>query len=163
LVEVLVASLVLGLGLLGLAALQTVATKASDSAGMRALAVAATYDLADRLRADPNNPLIGSEPIWSIAHDGCEPAPSSTGNVKARWIKDFCALDLPAPADGDFARADCTTGAENTCGSGNCMVMVRWNDQRGDMDAARAADLGGISRVRSAADLQFRICTRLPR
>ena len=56
LIEVLIAMLVLGVGLLGLAGLQAKSLSNTQSAYNRSLATELAYDLADRMRAN-NNPL----------------------------------------------------------------------------------------------------------
>ena len=54
LLEVLIALLVLSIGLLGLAALQTVGLRSNQMATMRTTAVQAAYDITDRMRANPD-------------------------------------------------------------------------------------------------------------
>ena len=158
LVEVLVAVVVLSVGLLGLAALQITGMRANDSAELRTTATLAAQDVADRLRADPASffPLgQASRGSIAIAFDDCEGTLSGT-NAVDRWIRDFCALGLPPPAAGDFARVDCGSSALNFCGSGNCAISVRWDDGRGDRRSE--ADPQGAA----PAQLQFRFCTRIP-
>jgi type IV pilus assembly protein PilV len=53
LLEVLIALLVLSIGLLGLAALQTVGLRSNQMANMRTQAIQVTYDISDRMRANP--------------------------------------------------------------------------------------------------------------
>jgi len=53
LLEVLIALLVLSIGLLGLAALQTRGLRSNQMASMRTLATEAAYDITDRMRANP--------------------------------------------------------------------------------------------------------------
>jgi type IV pilus assembly protein PilV len=53
LLEVLIALLVLSIGLLGLAALQTTGLRSNRMANMRTLATHAAYDITDRMRANP--------------------------------------------------------------------------------------------------------------
>jgi type IV pilus assembly protein PilV len=53
LLEVLIALLVLSIGLLGLAALQTLGLRSNQMASMRTLATHYAYDMTDRLRANP--------------------------------------------------------------------------------------------------------------
>lgn len=155
-VEILVAILVLAVGLLGLAGLQAMGARANQSAMYRTLAIVAANDLAERVRADPNNAQIGASPVWSINADGCNSDPG-TGTLQARWKSAFCAFGLPPPPDGDFARIDCSGGGANTCGSGNCTILVRWDDRRGDAAAERAGSDG----ERDASRATFRLCTRL--
>ena len=53
LLEVLIALLVLSIGLLGLAGLQTTALRSNQMAGMRTLAIQHAYGISDRMRANP--------------------------------------------------------------------------------------------------------------
>jgi type IV pilus assembly protein PilV len=158
-VEILVALLVVGVGLLGLAGLQAVGARTGQSAQHRTLASLAANDLAERLRADADHTLVGAAPAWSLPWDGCENDPG-TATIEARWQSAFCTLGLPRPPDGDFARVDCSgSSAGNTCGNGNCTVLVRWDDSRGDGGAARAAPAG--MSIRDSQRNSFRLCTRL--
>lgn len=59
LVEILVALLVLSIGLLGLAALQTTSLRFNTSAYYRTQATALAYDLSDRMRANRQAALDG--------------------------------------------------------------------------------------------------------
>ena len=54
LLEVLIALLVLSIGLLGLAALQTVGLRSNTMASFRTQATQVAYDIADRMRANPD-------------------------------------------------------------------------------------------------------------
>ena len=152
------AVVVLSIGLLGLAALQITGVRANDSAELRTTATLAAQDVADRLRADPASffPLgQASRGSVTIAFDDCEGTLSGTNSVD-RWVRDFCALGLPPPTAGDFARVDCGSSALNFCGSGNCAISVRWDDRRGDRRSE--ADSQGAA----PPQLQFRFCTRIP-
>jgi type IV pilus assembly protein PilV len=53
LLEVLIALLVLSIGLLGLAALQTTGLRSNEMASMRTQATQLAYDISDRMRANP--------------------------------------------------------------------------------------------------------------
>lgn len=155
LVEVLVAVLVLSIGLLGLAGLQIAGVRANDSARLRTQATLAAYDLADRLRADPGSffPLgDGSGGTVAIDADACASTQSGADAI-SRWRRDFCALGLPPPSSGDFAQADC--GDSSPCGGGNCAIVIRWDDRRGDRRSeADGADV-------ESTDREFRFCTRI--
>ena len=59
LVEVLVALLVLSIGLLGIAALQTTGLRSTQTAGARSQAVMLSYDIIDRLRANRQAAIDG--------------------------------------------------------------------------------------------------------
>jgi type IV pilus assembly protein PilV len=156
LVEVLVAVLVLSIGLLGLAALQIAGVRANDSARLRTVATLAAYDVADRVRAETKAffPLgQASRGTVAIAAGACGEGQGTATDALGRWRQDFCALGLPAPSSGDFARVDCRDA--NACGGGNCAIVVRWDDRRGDRRGAEGSGTAGPS------EREFRFCTRI--
>jgi len=158
LVEVLVAVLVLTIGLLGLAALQITGVRANDSAELRTTATLAAHDVADRVRADPVSFFPqgqASKGTVTVDVQDCEGALSGTDAV-TRWKRDFCALGLPPPSLGDFARVDCGDSALNFCGGGNCAISVRWDDRRGDHPTGTSAE------GTESTERQIRFCTRIP-
>ena len=74
LLEVLIALLVLSIGLLGLAALQTVGMRSNQMANMRTMATQIAYDMTDRMRANQAGmgitiDEITLEPIYSADTD----------------------------------------------------------------------------------------------
>ncbi|MDH3266385.1 MAG: type IV pilus modification protein PilV, partial [Gammaproteobacteria bacterium] len=77
LIEVLVSVLVLSIGLVGVAALQGVSLKNTQSAFMRSQATALAYDLADRMRANVLSARLGLyDPGTAAAVAACK---STTG------------------------------------------------------------------------------------
>jgi type IV pilus assembly protein PilV len=154
LVEVLVAVLVLSVGLLGLAALQVMGLRASDSARMRTEVSIAAYDLADRLRANPASFFSqgqASKGLQVIAPAECATV-GAPGNALERWRKYVCDMRLPQPSSGDLAAVDCRDG--NACGGGNCAITFRWSDARGETTAAGTG-------VRDPETVEFRFCTQI--
>ena len=142
LVEVLVTVIVVAIGLLGLAGVQLAGMRSNHSAYLRTQATIAAYDLIDRMRMDPN------------AFNGLSfTAGSDTGNVLFdAWEEELDRIRLPAPASGNRAQVDCTTG--NFCNPGHCDIAIRWND-------ARAEDSGLAQTGRATGAMVFRVCTRL--
>ena len=65
LLEVLIALLVLSIGLLGLAALQTTGLRSNEMASMRTTSTMLAYDITDRMRANPQGILDGDYEIDS--------------------------------------------------------------------------------------------------
>jgi type IV pilus assembly protein PilV len=59
LLEVLIALLVLSIGLLGLAALQTTGLRSNEMASMRTTSTMLAYDISDRMRANPQGTTDG--------------------------------------------------------------------------------------------------------
>jgi len=156
LVEVMVTMVVLGIGMLGLAALQITGMRVNDGALMRTRAVMAATDLADRVRAQPDAFRVGVHSGVSLSAGGCSSPPECADAVTC-WKKDFCnryqptdgPQELPSPSDGAMASVDCS-GAGG-CGNGNCAISIRWSDER-----AGRSDPGG------GEDLEFLFCTRMP-
>ncbi len=132
LMEVMIALFVLSIGLLGLAALQSVALKANHSAYHRSQATFLAYDIMDRMRANRNAALAGSYNL-ALADD-----PSGSGNLAAAdindWINNYVAQLLPA---GD-ASIDCDN-------QGLCMVVVQWDESRAGGTATAGSDITEFS------------------
>ena len=80
LLEVLIALLILSIGLLGLAALQTTGLRSNQMASMRTLATEAAYDITDRMRANPAG-VAANE--YVIALDKAPGETSATGTALA--------------------------------------------------------------------------------
>ncbi len=141
LVEVLVALLVLSIGLLGIAALQTTGLRATQASGARSQAVLMSYDIIDRMRANRRDALAGDYDTTTAQDFATDPdsAPAGmSGDDLIAW-KTQLATALPE-GRGAIAR-DAANPAIVT-------VTVEWVDR----DDNRAAD---------AQVLQFQTTTRL--
>ncbi|MCG5517022.1 MULTISPECIES: type IV pilus modification protein PilV [unclassified Ectothiorhodospira] len=115
LIEVLVSAVVLGIGLLGLAALHTQSMQANHSAYLRSQAVNFTYDIADRMRANRSAALSGE---YNIAIDATPSGGTLAGDDLVEW-KTALAVSLPS-GDGSVAR------------DGDLFsITVQWDDSRG--------------------------------
>lgn len=98
LLEVLIALLILSIGLLGLAALQTTGLRSNQMASMRTTATELAYDIADRMRANEHGMGVTRDPLtkaitytnvdddYIIAYDATEAVPTVD-----------CATDICAP------------------------------------------------------------------
>ena len=139
LVEILIALLVLSIGLLGLAGLQTAGLRANHSANLRTQATLLAYDMTDRMRAnregyedgdyDDPSPQENSE-CWDAVD--CEPDEMA---ARDRWEWNERVADtLPqgvgvvcldnSPDDGDSLASDGCSGSGNTYA-----VKVWWVDE----------------------------------
>lgn len=121
LIEVLIAVLIMGIGLLGMAAMQTTALRNSQSALERSQAAMHAYALLDVMRANRDAALIGAYNLntWTCG------APTDDGTLVSKdLINWFNAVRTPT-ALGD------TTCAQVNCGAESCRVDLRWNDARG--------------------------------
>jgi type IV pilus assembly protein PilV len=112
LLEVLISIIVLSVGLLGYAGLQTVSMKNNTSAFQRSQATMLTYDIVDRMRA--NKPNLAS---YSIAMGTVGAFPDVVS-----W-KDKVATALP---DGDASIAVDLAG--------NATITIQWDDNRDGTD-----------------------------
>ncbi len=128
LLEVMIALFVLSIGLLGLAALQSVALKSNHSAYHRSQATFLAYDVMDRMRANRNAAMAGNYNIEMSAN------PSGSGTLAANdvsdWVNNHVAQLLPA---GD--------GSINCDNQGMCLVVVQWDESRAGGTATAGEDI----------------------
>lgn len=116
LIEVLVTTVILAIGLMGAAMIQLGALKFTDSSRMTSQASFIAYDMLDRIRANP-----AADYTWSRA----EGAPASAANAS---VRDLDLHDFEANIHG-FA-------GENANGSvvisdSEVTVSINWLDRRG--------------------------------
>lgn len=140
LIEVLIAILVLGVGLLGLALLQSISLRNGNSAAHRTQATNLAYEMIDMIRANRpeagNYNLIRFSDFATLDPDNC-PAPAG-----ARWQQDRaiwrCAVVRALP--GGEGSVEITAPTATT--AGQVRVRVRWLDNRGEAAIAnqRTAD-----------------------
>jgi len=138
LVEVLVTTVVMSIGLLGLAGLQTVSMRNNHSAYLRSQAVQLAYDIADRVRANAKyqakfHGLAAAASATCASTNGCNDVTMAKNDLY-QWKANITSL-LPAgdaiickdatPDDGtDSSNAACdNSGADYT-------VKIWWNDDR---------------------------------
>jgi len=137
LIEVLVAVVVLGVGLLGTAALQATALRGGQSSYESSMAVAQTNSILEAIRSNP-----GAAAAYNVGLLCAVPTASGTRAERdlARWM-----MDLKMNVGGATAAAVATD--TTTCGSiagcpGNCTITVQWDDQRAGGEAARTVVTG---------------------
>lgn len=149
LIEVLIALVVLSIGLLGLAGLQTVGLRNNHSAYLRSQATLMAYDIADRMRA--NTAAVATDDYHSMAANnatlqtscssiaGCEPDEQAENDLKVWYTGvtnelpggegEVCLDSTPEDGDGESSPA-CD-------GSGRLYaVKIWWTDER-DSSAAK--------------------------
>ncbi|HEX2138610.1 MAG TPA: type IV pilus modification protein PilV [Woeseiaceae bacterium] len=125
LVEILVALLILSIGLLGLAGLQTVSLQFNTSAYYRTQATALAYGLADRMRANRAAALAGDYTAGFAAPAPDCAAPVAAGTLPQQDLSAWrmalaCRLPL---GNGSVAR------------NGNDFTLtIRWDDSHGEED-----------------------------
>lgn len=116
LIEILIAVLVLSIGLLGLAALQTRALANNESAFQRSVAVMESYSIADALRANP-----AGQPVSAFEIGIDDDAPTGTSfaaTAVSSWRQNLQGL-LGEEATGSI-----------NCQNERCTISTRWNQAR---------------------------------
>lgn len=122
LIEVLVAVLVLGIGLLGVAAMQATALRNSQSSLERSQGVMHVYTILDAMRANPRAARNGD---YDIGMTCTPPATGSLiGSDQNAWISTL-QQNLGSTACGQV-----------DCDGAMCTVTVRWDDSRGTSGSA---------------------------
>lgn len=129
LVEVLVAIVVIGVGLLGFALLQTMNLRFTQSANYRTEATNLAYDLLDQMRANR---------YQAAQYSGTAGAGFAAGSVTGQ----SCSRPVGAAATvaANVARWECqvvealgpTASAQVTYAGGQVRVTIAWGDQRWD-------------------------------
>lgn len=134
LMEVLIALLILAVGLLGIAALQSVALKTNHSAYQRTQATFLAYDMIDRMRANRTAAMAGNYNLAMTA------TPSGSGTLAEQdlvdWIDNYVAQLLPV-GDGSIACVD-------NDGNGTlevCTITVQWDEARAGGTATGGGDI----------------------
>ena len=119
-IEVLVAIIVLSIGLLGLAGLQSAGLTYNQSASFRSTATMMTYSILDSMRANRTGAMNGS---YNIAIAASIPSGSTIPEQDLNnWLNEL-ALRLPAG-----------TGAVDVV-SNVVTVTIQWDDSRGTLAA----------------------------
>lgn len=129
LIEVLVAVLVLSIGFLGMAALQSKALNNNNSSMVRSIGAIASYSILDAMRIDPNGVQAGSYDGYSVtvpsdwsASGDCTGKGSGGALTKTnqnQWCDDLGSLMGPG-----------TSGDITANGGGNYTITITFNDER---------------------------------
>lgn len=117
LIEVMVAILILGVGLLGIAAMQATALRNSQSSLERSQAVIQTYAMLDAMRANSAVAKIGG---YNLSAPTC--TPPDEGDRAATDLHDWIESLHDALGEGACGQIQ--------CGSQECTIIVQWNDSR---------------------------------
>lgn len=123
LLEVLISVLIMGIGMLGIAAMQATALRNSQSSVERSQAVIQSYTIIDAMRANRENALAGA---YNTGGWMCSPPTGSglSATDRAAWLT---SLQAALGSSGDDGQSVC---GEVACNSGICTVGVRWDDSR---------------------------------
>lgn len=119
LIEILIAVLILSIGLLGIALVQTRALSNNNSSMGRSMATIASYTILDAMRADRAN--LASYDDVTVTGDDC---PDAGGSLASAQISDWCQ-QLAAT----LGEADTTIGTID-CDGNACTVTVQFDDSR---------------------------------
>ena len=136
LLEVLIALLILSIGLLGLAALQTTGLRSNQMASMRTLATEAAYNITDSMRSNPVEVTSGKYVI------ALTDAPASAKNGSGRALADLTAWrNLVHRLPGGASEiTQCDTGSPPpaiptaTCDGLTHIITVYWDENRTGAD-----------------------------
>lgn len=144
LIEILIAMVVLGIGLLGLAGLQATGLRNSHSAYHRSQATQLAYDMADRMRVNSVGFAAGAYNNGAATADNCQanactPAQMAGYDI-AQWVAELAAQ---LPGGTGVACIDRTSNDGNwnapACdGIGNTYaVKIWWDDDRSGVSRQR--------------------------
>lgn len=120
-IEVLVAIMILSVGLLGLAGLQSAGLTHNQSANSRSTASMLAYGLLDSMRA---NKVVAEQGAYDIGLGATSSVGSTmTSQDVGNWLNEL-AMSLPAG-----------TGSVVTDASGRVTITIQWDDSRGALPA----------------------------
>ncbi|MDY6929781.1 MAG: type IV pilus modification protein PilV [Pseudomonadota bacterium] len=135
LIEVLIAVLVLSIGFLGMAALQSKALSNNNSAMVRSIGTIATYSILDAMRVDQAGVQAGdydgfsvTVPVAWVEPGDCSGVGGGSALTKAnqnQWCDDLGSLMGPG-----------TKGDISANGGGNYTITITFNDERATGGAA---------------------------
>ncbi len=128
LLEVLIALLVLSIGLLGLAALQTTGLRSNQMASMRTLVTQFAYDITDRMRVNPAG-VANNEYVIARATDATTLPTTMAETDISEWRTNVARLP-----NGQSEITQCTPTTVPACpvvdGRTTHVVTVYWNESR---------------------------------
>lgn len=128
LIEVMVAILLLGIGLLGFALLQTMNVRFAQSANQRTQATNLAYDLLDQMRSNRSQAVIYTGASFTGGTVTSCSRPTGTVLISQNIARWQCQVRA---ALGDEA------SARVFYNDGVVRVVIGWNDQRWEKDDAR--------------------------
>lgn len=155
LLEVMIAVLIMGVGLLGIAAMQATALRNGQSSLERSQAVIQTYAILDVMRANRVNAVAGyyntaGSAAQCTASTPVSGSPAGQQAAQAEVNNWLAALKQTVGAAGDETTCGRVSCVANSIGGGTCTVMVQWDDSRGSTSntngTATSTGLGGAQR-----------------
>jgi type IV pilus assembly protein PilV len=132
LLEVLIALLVLSIGLLGLAALQTTGLRSNQMASMRTLVTQLGYDITDRMRANPVG-VANNQYVIARTTVAALPAPPAVATLAQQDLVDWRNNVARLPG-GQSSITQCDAASVPPCpvvdGKTTHVVTIYWNETR---------------------------------
>lgn len=143
LIEVLIAVLILAIGMLGVAALQSSALRNSQSSLERSQAVVYTYTILDAMRSNMTVARGGGYNMAMSAGTCTPPAAAADLSVNDRrtWLQSMQATMGPT------ACGSILCSAPGAAGSASCVVTVRWDDSRAGGSTATARQVATVTEL----------------
>lgn len=131
LIEVLIAVLVLSIGMLGIALVQTRALANNNSSMARSMAVVASYSILEAMRADRAAAIAGAynTPLGGIKANACPTGTSTQAAIQlANWCNELAATlgDLATT----IGQISCTAVGTAPTQSADCTVTIQYDDSR---------------------------------
>lgn len=130
-VEVLVALLILSIGLLGLAGMQTRSVQMNQSAAQSSQANFLAYDILDRMRANRNAAVNGD-----YNRTLTQPVPTATNTLANRDLREWLIMIVGANVEGTAVpgllpqQPGATGAAVTVSAEGDVTIEIRWYDAR---------------------------------
>ena len=121
LIEVLIAVLVLAVGLLGVAWVQTRSLSNNNSSMARSMAVMASYSILDAMRADRANAVKGNYDVTAMSAGSC----SGSGTLAKQQLNNWC-VELGQA----LGAVSTTTGTVKCDATATCTITVTYDDSR---------------------------------
>ncbi len=144
LVEALVAFLVISVGMLGIASLQTVSLRAGSTAAMRSIAVIKAGEIIERMRANPTQVLSYAVATGATGTDNnctdigsvsaCSPAELAADDIY-HWLRDLKAA-MPNNGAADASITVTPPGATDALSV--VTVTINWSERATDSQALSA-------------------------
>jgi len=129
LLEVLIALLVLSIGLLGLAALQTTGLRSNEMASMRTTATQLAYDISDRMRANPGIAGSGTgvaDGQYVIARTQAPADTTATGTALTDLTEWRDAVNNLPGGKSEITQCDTADG----CDGLTHIITIYWDEMR---------------------------------
>jgi len=133
LVEVLVAVLVLSVGLLGIALVQTRSLSNNNSSMARSMAVIASYSILEAMRSDRAAAIAGTynTPTGGLKANACPTDTSTQAALQlANWCNELASPTLGGNLASTIGQISCTAVGSAPTQAADCTVTIQYDDSR---------------------------------